>query len=36
MSKSANFVYIDGAYEFDYDNVQKAAYIKKVQQLRNS
>lgn len=36
MSDSANFVYIDGAYEFDYDSVQKAAYIKKVQQMRNS
>jgi len=34
MSNSANFVYIDGADEFDYDNTQKSAYIKKVQELR--
>lgn len=35
MSSNANFIYINGTYELDYDSVQKTAYIKEVQRLRN-
>jgi len=35
MDSDATFTYVDAVTEFDYDSVQKAAYIKKVQQIKS-
>ena len=34
MDSDATFTYVDAVTEFDYDSVQKAAYIKIVQNLK--
>lgn len=34
MDSNANFIYINGTYELDYDSNQKTAYIKEVQRLK--
>lgn len=34
LDSNATFTYVDAVYEFDYDAIQKAAYIKKVQNLK--